>query len=418
MVAQSIGQARRTSFGALRGMIENLPNAGEYRISDSTQAARIVHTPSSTEVSVLPASGRASLGLGMNSRLIICDEPAAWKPHDGELINESILTARGKPLSRMKVLYVGTLAPALESSFWPRMLEEGSGPSKFVLKIQGDSNKWDSWPEIRKANPLMAKFPESRRTLLEERNEARRDPRKKAAFLSYRLNAPTHDESSVLLTLSDWKRLLMRIPQSLKGRPFVGADLGKGRAFSAAVGIWPSGRCEAVATCGGIPSLADREKQDQVTPGTYARLVSDGRLFVDEGKRVPRPQLLMSAVREWSPLSITCDRFQLDELRDSAPPCPIVPRVTRWSESTADIWSFRQLALDGDLNIGLSSRALLQHSISVTIVKNDESGNCRIVKSAGNTNRDDVAAALVLASGARKRMPKARRLRSVVVAAA
>ena len=155
----------------------------------------------STEVSVLPASGRASLGLGMNSRLIICDEPAAWKPQDGELINESILTARGKPLSRMKVLYVGTLAPALESSFWPRMLEEGSSSTKFILRVSGDPQSWDNWNTIRRANPLMSRFPESRRTLLEERDEARRDPRKKAAFLSYRLNSPSHDERSVLLSV-------------------------------------------------------------------------------------------------------------------------------------------------------------------------------------------------------------------------
>ena len=210
----------------------------------------------------------------------------------------------------------------------------------------------------------------------------------------------------------------MRLPQSLKGRPVVGLDLGKGRAFSAACGIWPSGRTECVAVCGGIPSLADREKQDQVTPGTYSRLVDEGRLYVDEGRRIPRPELLVSVIREWSPLQIVCDRFQLDDLKDTNPPCPIVPRVTRWSEATADIWSFRQLAFDGDLNIGLSSRALLQHSISVTIVKNDESGNCRIVKASKNRNRDDVAVALVLASGAKKRLPVPRRLRTVVVAAA
>ena len=418
LVSQSIGQARRTSFGALRGMIETLPNAGEFRVSDSTQAARIVHTPSRTEVSVLPASGRASLGLGMNSRLIVADEPAAWAVQDGELINESILTARGKPGSRMKTLFLGTVAPAHESSFWPRMLEGGSGPSKFILKIQGDPQRWDSWTVIRKANPLMVRFPESRRILLEERNEARRDPRKKAAFLSYRLNSPAHDESSVLLSVDDWKKVLMRIPQSLKGRPVVGLDLGKGRAWSAACGVWPSGRCEVVAICGGIPSLADREKQDQVTPGTYSRLVDEGRLYVDEGRRVPRPGLLMSVVREWSPLSITCDRFQLDDLKDTNPPCQVLPRVTRWSESTADIWAFREMAVDGDLNIGLSSRALLQHSLSVTVLKTDESGNCRIVKASKNTNRDDISAALVLASGARKRMPKARRLRTAIVSAA
>ena len=415
MVSQSIGQSRRTSFGALRGMIETLPNAGEYRISDSTQAARIVHIPSHTEVAVLPASGRASLGLGMNSRLIICDEPAAWNPIDGSLVNESLLSALGKPGSRMKILYVGTIAPAHQGSFWPVMVEGGSSSSKFVLKIQGNPESWDNWNTIRKANPLMVKFPESRRTLLEERDEARRDPRKKAAFLSYRLNSPSHDESSVLLSVDDWKKVLMRIPQSLKGQPVVGLDLGRGRAWSAAVGIWPSGRCEAVAVCGGVPSLADRERQDQVAPGSYSRLVDEGRLHVDEGRRVPRPGLLMSVVREWRPLQIVCDRFQLDDLKDSAPPCPIVPRVTRWSEATFDIWSLRELAVDGNLNVGLSSRALLQHSISTTIIKNDESGNCRIVKASKNTNRDDVSVALVLAAGSLKRLPTPRRLRSVIV---
>ena len=117
LVAQSVGQARRTSFGALRGMVESLPNAGEYRVSDNSQVGRIVHVPTSSEVSVLPASGRGSLGLGMNTRLLVADEPGAWKPQDGELMNDSILSSRGKPGSRMKILYVGTIAPAAPDSF-------------------------------------------------------------------------------------------------------------------------------------------------------------------------------------------------------------------------------------------------------------------------------------------------------------
>ena len=36
-----------------------------------------------------------------------------------------------------------------------------------------------------------------------------------------------------VVCFDDWKKVLMRIPQSLKGRPFVGLDLGKGRSFSA-----------------------------------------------------------------------------------------------------------------------------------------------------------------------------------------
>ena len=97
----------------------------------------------------------------MNTRLLVADEPGAWKPQDGELMNDSILSSRGKPGSRMKILYVGTIAPAAPDSFWPVMVEGGSSSSKFVTKIQGDSNKWDSWPVIRRSNPLMSRFPES-----------------------------------------------------------------------------------------------------------------------------------------------------------------------------------------------------------------------------------------------------------------
>ena len=67
--------------------------------------------------------------------------------------------------------------------------------------LTGDAAKWDKWPEIRRCNPLMAAFAESRATLLEERDAARKDSRLKARFLSYRLNCPTADEVSILLTV-------------------------------------------------------------------------------------------------------------------------------------------------------------------------------------------------------------------------
>ena len=47
----------------------------------------------------------------------------------------------------------------------------------------------------------------------------------------------------------------------------------------------------------------------------------------------------------------------------------------------------------------------------MTLIKNDEGGSCRIVKSSKNTNRDDVASALVLASGALKRDADAQTLK-------
>ena len=101
----------------------------------------------------------------------------------------------------------------------------------------------------------MAGFPESRETLLEERDDSRADTRLKAAFLSYRLNVPSLDESAVLLTVADWELITAREVPDREGRPVVGLDLGGGRAWSAAVAVWPNGRTEALAVAPGIPGV-------------------------------------------------------------------------------------------------------------------------------------------------------------------
>ena len=121
-----------------------------------------------------------------------------------------------------------------------------------------------------------------------------------------------------------------------------------------------------------------------------------------EGLRVPPVGLLIAAVHAaWgTPSVIVCDRFRLDDLRDSGVQCPIVPRVSRWSESSADIRALRRFAKDGPLSCDPGSMGLLAASLAVTMVQNDDSGNVRLVKkSSNNVARDDVAAALTLAAG-------------------
>ena len=127
----------------------------------------------------------------------------------------------------------------------------------------------------------------------------------------------------------------------------------------------------------------------------------------------------MRAVRdEWgAPEVIICDRFRLAELQDCAGGTPIVPRVARWSEASADIRAVRKGAADGPLACAESSRSLLTASLAVAAVKTDDQGSVRMVK-AGSNNcaRDDVAAALVLAVGAFARAPARRRpMRSAIV---
>lgn len=174
--------------------------------------------------------------------------------------------------------------------------------------------------------------------------------------------------------------------------------------------VWRNGRTEALAVAPGLPDLAAQEKRDRVPRGTYQRLAATGSLRLAEGLRVPPARMLTELARKrWGlPLCVVADRFRENDLRDAALPCPLVPRVTRWSEAGEDIRALRRLAADGPLACEEGSRGLLAASLAAAMVKPDDSGNVRMVKrGTNNTARDDVAAALVLAAGAADRAPPA-----------
>ena len=404
LCAASIEQAR-LCYRFVRTALEP---TGEYRFIDSATRIGITHLASNTRLRVLSSKGKTAMGI-VGCPLLVADEPGSWETIGGELLHTAIQGAQGKPGSPMKVLYTGTVAPS-RSGWFADLVERGSHKSVFVQSLQGDLSKWDKWSEIRRCNPLMSAFAESRSVLLDERDEARRDPRLKARFLSYRMNRPSMDESSTLLTVEDWQNVLKRPVPDAEGRPIVGVDLGQGRAWSAACGVWRSGRVEVLAVAPGIPSLADQEKRDRVPPGTYQRLVDSGALHVADGLRVPKPGQLVELVNErfGRPALILCDRFRLPELMDCANGCRIVPRSSRWSEAAADIRALRSMAADGNLAVEDRSRAILTASLAVTTIKNDDSGSFRMVKDSSNCGRDDVSAALLLACGAAARSASSR----------
>ena len=275
-----------------------------------------------------------------------------------------------------------------------------------VKCLQGDRERWDSWREVARVNPLTKIAPEFRKQLRAELKAAQADSRLKARFLSYRLNLPSADESTMLLSVDDFERMAGRDVAERSGRPIVAIDLGGGRAWSAATAIWRSGRIEAVAIAPGIPGIESQEDRDQVPRGTYGRLLETGRLRMAHGLRVQPPAALMAAITsEWGePELIVCDRFRLGELQDCSNGTQVVPRVSRWSEAGDDIRALRRLVKDGPFTVEEHSRPLLAASLSVAMVKNDDQGNTRLTKKASNnTSRDGVAAALVLGAGVYQR---------------
>ena len=401
LVSGSIEQCRIV-YRAARVILAAGPHASEYRYVDSATRVGITHRPTATRLRVLGSASKRAMGF-VGVPLVIADEPGVYEVNAGQLMHDAIATAQGKPGSPLRAIYIGTIAPAV-GGWWPDLIEAGTRRSVHVGLLQGDAKTWGNWHTIRRCNPLVSISAPFRRKLLEERDDARRDARLKARFLSYRLNIPSGDESTMLLTVDDWQRVTGREVPARDGAPIVGIDLGGGRAFSAAVGLWPSGRVEALAVAPGVPGIDAQEKRDRVPAGTYRRLVDGGALTVAEGLRVQPPAALYRAVTAaWGrPARVLCDRFRLPELRDAigAGGPPVVPRIARWSEASEDIRAVRKLAADGPLACAPGSRALLTASLAAAMVKNDDQGSVRMIKrGTHNTGRDDVAAALVLACG-------------------
>ena len=407
LCAASIEGARHV-YRPIRAELEP---TGDYTFLDSQMRLGITHKPTNTKLRVMSSNAKTAFGI-VGSPLLVADEPGAWEIVGGGLLHDAIQTAQGKPLSSLRVIYIGTLAPLASPGHWfYELVDAGSQGSTFIHALMGDAETWDRWPTIQKVNPLKAKYAESRAVLLEERDAARRDSRLKARFLSYRLNVPTRDEAASLLTVDDWKLATARPVGLPAGKPIVGIDLGGGRAWSAAVAMWESGRIEAIACAPGIPSIEDQEKRDNVPTGVYTKLAANGSLTTAHGLRVQPPSALWEAIcTRWGiPVSIVCDRFRLSELRDVVGnACKIEPRVTQWSSSSADIRALRKICRDGPLSVDSGSRNLLMVSLSAAYVENDNAGNSRLIKkSSDNKARDDVAAAATLAAGAFERASSA-----------
>ena len=251
LAAASIEQGRIV-FRFIRAALGEV----EYRYLDSSTRCGIT-AKNGSRLRVIGSNGRTAMGL-VNTPLAVCDEPGSWEVNGGQLMADAIATAMGKPGSPLRAIFIGTLAPSM-SGWWHDMIEAGSGPGRHVTLLQGRAERWNDFREVLRVNPLARVSPEFRHQLKLELAEARRDSRLKSRFFSYRLNLPTRDAAEVLLTVEDWRRVLAREVGETKGRPVVGIDLGGGRAWSAAVAVWPSGRCEAVALAPGVPGLAEQE---------------------------------------------------------------------------------------------------------------------------------------------------------------
>ena len=137
---------------------------------------------------------------------------------------DAIETAKGKPNSPLRSLYIGTVAPSM-GGWWAALATSKSGQGRVVMTLQGDRERWDDWREVARVNPLTKVSADFRRQLRSELKAAIADSRLKARFLSYRLNLPSADEATMLLSVSDFELMAAREVPARAGRPIGGLTL-------------------------------------------------------------------------------------------------------------------------------------------------------------------------------------------------
>ena len=177
---------------------------------------------------------------------------------------------------------------------------------------------------------------------------------------------------------------------------------------------------------GGVPSLAERGRADNVGP-LYRRMADRGELLVSEGRKTPDVEGFIEAVieRYGVPGAIVCDRYKEGELYDAlnaarVPARPVTLRGMGWRDGAEDVRRFRGAVFDGKVRAPKS--LLLRSALAEARVARDTAGNEKLAKGSQSGRRalarDDAAAALILAvaEGARRGVPDERRgLRLVAV---
>ena len=362
------------------------------------------HKATNTRVRVASSDAKRAFGI-VGARLVVGDEPAAWQERGGAMMFDALSTAGGK--NEMLLLLIGTLAPGSPTGWWNKLINTGNGdPGVYVqlhrapVDTDGEVQDWSKWVTVKRCNPLIGFNPHLAPKLKNELIKARRDDDARRHFLSFRLNRPTVDLSTHLVTAESWQVALARPVPPRDGPAVLGLDVGASRSWSAAALCWRNGRVEVFASVPGIPSLDDLERRDGLPRGELHRHVNAGVMAVAEGRHVARIETLfsscsrMSRLRAWWRIGFSRHR---SETRSSDRGLYAVEwRVNQWSYREQRTWRISGgRSWTGRSRWSRHGQRLATLSLSHAEIKADDSGSVRLNK-ASMSRRDDVAAAIVL----------------------
>ena len=430
IVASSFTQAvviYRYTVSMVEAMGEDLADRSRWQYQDSSTTALLRCRSTGRAVRALGCDPRRAHGRKFG--LALLDEPAQWPPGTRDSMLSAIRTGSGKveglaKTGGSKIVALGTRSddPTHWFSEWLGGVADYS-----QLHAARPNDPPYQLRTIRRANPAYDYLPALREALHSQRDEARSHSTARYAYRALALNLGTSDRpESVLLDPADWERCETDLPPARDGAYILSFDMGGASAMTAASGFWPlTHRAEVMAVIGGVPSLAERGRADNVG-SLYVRMADRGELLVSEGRKTPDVEGFIEAVIErWGvPGAIVADRFKGAELYDAlnaarVPARPVTLRGMGWRDGAEDVRRFRGAVFEGKV---MSPRSLLLRSaLAEARVVRDTAGNEKLAKGSQSGRRalarDDAAAALILAvaEGIRRGVPERRGLRLVAV---
>lgn len=383
---------------AMLGRSYDLDDRRLWRKMDSPNRKMLEFKPSGNRVKCIGSD--PSGGHGLRSQIILADEPAQWKTGTADKMLAAIRTSMGK-ITGSRLIALGTRSS--DPLHWfSKMLAGGAGYSQMhAADTDGDPGDREAWLA---ANPSMPHMPALAARIEAEYEDAVRDPALMPSFKALRLNGGIADvEEALILDFETWEAAEGDAPK--RGSYVLGFDMGGGMAMTAAVAFHPaSGRLEALAVFGSIPSLEERAAADQVG-NLYGEMFERGELLLVPG-RVPSPErLLEQAVTRWGvPAVIVADHHRQSEVRDAldAADLPVVPLVLRRMgpfDGGEDLRRFRISVVRGKV-VPVQS-VLMRSALAEARARRDHHGNEWMAKGsqAGRRARakDDALAAAILA---------------------
>ena len=266
-----------------------------------------------------------------------------------------------------------------------------------------------------RANPGLASGIKSASYMEDMARKALASPADQAAFRSHDLNQPQAPSRELIVSLSDWKGIVVLEDDfpPREGVVVLGLDIGGSSSMTCATAIWPySGRMETWGGYGDEPPLAARSEADNTN---YVEMFNRGELRIYEGRITPVAAFVRDVLARLAGEAIIAagaDRYKREELRTALTIAEVNWPMSwfimgKGPDASFVVRAFQRSVLGGTIKTRES--LMLASAISESTIKRDPNGNEGLDKSRARGRIDALSSATIAAGLAERVLARPQR---------